>query len=64
MTSDLQNRDLNFSVLLFPHLKWGVIIQASDINWVWSPQMKVERESKIFLEILVVEGCLMFEARF
>jgi len=37
MTSDLQNRTLNFSVLLFPHLKLGVIIQTSDINWVWSP---------------------------
>lgn len=37
VTSDLQNRTFNFSVLLFPYLKSGVISQASDTNWAWSP---------------------------
>lgn len=37
VTSDLQNRTFDFSVLLFPYLKLGVIIQASDTNWVSSP---------------------------
>lgn len=64
MTSDLQNQMYNLPVLLFPCLQLCVVIQSSDTNWGWSLQMEVARESKLFLEQLVVEEGLMFEERF